>query len=152
MSNTGMTPSKKCYDLIRKYEGFSAKPYKDVAGIPTIGYGTTYYPNGVKVTMKDPSVTTGHAETYLEHHVNEVASSVRRLVKVTLRQGQLDALTSLVYNIGIGNFSASTLLRVLNQGKYTAASDQFLVWSKAGGAVSRGLELRRESEKALFDS
>ena len=147
-----MIPSQKCYDLIRKYEGFSAKPYKDVAGIPTIGYGTTYYPNGVKVTMKDPSVTTGHAETYLENHVNGVASSVLRLVKVALRQGQLDALTSLVYNIGIGNFSASTLLRVLNQGKYTAASDQILVWSKAGGVVVRGLELRRESEKVLFDS
>ena len=147
-----MIPSKKCYDLIRKYEGFSAKPYRDVAGIPTIGYGTTYYPNGTRVTMKDPPVAAVQAEVFLEHHVNEVASSVLRLVKVTLRQGQLDALTSLVYNIGIGNFAASTLLRVLNQGKYTAASDQILVWSKAGGVVSRGLELRRESEKVLFDS
>lgn len=82
-----MTPSQKCYDLIHKYEGFSANPYKDVAGIPTIGYGTTYYPNGMRVTMKDPSVTIGQAETYLESHVNEVASSVRRLVKVALRHG-----------------------------------------------------------------
>ena len=147
-----MTPSRQCYDLIRKYEGFSAKPYLDVAGVPTIGYGTTYYSNGVKVTMKDMPVTTGHAETYLENHVNKVASSVLRLVKVKISQGQLDALTSLVYNIGIGNFAASTLLRVLNQGRYTAASEQFSAWSKAGGVVRRGLEARREAEKELFDS
>lgn len=147
-----MTPSKKCYDLIRKYEGFSAKPYLDIAGVPTIGYGTTYYPNGVKVSMKDPPVTTGHAEKYLEDHVNKVASSVLRLVKVKLSQGQLDALTSLVYNIGIGNFAASTLLRVLNQGRYAAASEQFSVWCKAGGVVRRGLEARREAEKELFDT
>ena len=147
-----MTPSQKCYDLIRKCEGFSAKPYLDVAGVPTIGYGTTYYSNGVKVTMKDMPVTTGHAETYLENHVNKVASSVLRLVKAKISQGQLDALTSLVYNIGIGNFAASTLLRVLNQGKYAAASEQFLVWSKAGGVVSRGLEARRAAERELFDS
>lgn len=152
MSNAGMTPSQKCYDIIRKYEGFSAKPYKDVAGIPTIGYGTTYYPNGRHVALTDTAVTREQAETYLENHVNGVASQILRLVKVTLRQGQLDALTSLVYNIGIGNFAASTLLRVLNQGKYTAASDQILVWSKAGGAVSRGLERRRDAEQELFNS
>lgn len=147
-----MTPSQKCYDLIRHYEGFSSKPYLDSAGIPTIGYGTTYYPDGSRVTMKDPPISAGHAEGYLEHHVNDVAYSVLRLVKVKLRHSQLDALTSLVYNIGIGNFAASTLLRVLNQGKYTAASDQFLVWHKAGGVISRGLEARRAAEKELFDS
>ena len=147
-----MKPSKKCYDIIRKYEGFSAKPYKDVAGIPTIGYGTTFYPNGRHVALTDTAVTREQAETYLEAHVNEVASSVRRLVRVKLTQGQLDALTSLTYNIGIGNFAASTLLRLLNQGKYNDALLQFDCWKKAGGAVSRGLERRRDAEQELFNS
>lgn len=69
-----------------------------------------------------------------------------------LTQGQLDALTSLTYNIGIGNLAASTLLRLLNQGKYNDALIQFDSWKRAGGVVVAGLERRRDAEQELFNS
>lgn len=150
--NARMAPSPACYSLIRSFEGYSSKPYKDVAGIATIGYGTTSYPDGRRVALKDTAVTREQAETYLEHHINQTASSVLRLVKVKLTQGQLDALTSLTYNIGIGNLAASTLLRLLNQGKYNDALIQFDSWKRAGGVVVAGLERRRDAEQELFNS
>ena len=57
-----MVTSKKGIDFICEFEGFSAKPYKDSAGIPTIGYGFTYYPNGVKVRLTDKSISVAEGK------------------------------------------------------------------------------------------
>ncbi len=75
---------------------------------------------------------------------------MHRLVTVDLDQDQFDALVSFTFNLGAGNLQSSTLLKLLNQGEYTQAADQFLRWNKAGGRVLPGLTRRREAERALF--
>lgn len=145
-----MKTSKAGLDLIKQFESFRAAPYLCSAGVPTIGYGTTVYPNGIKVKLSDQKITQQLAETFLQHHVNAIEKDVSKLVKVTLTQNQFDALVSFVYNVGLGAFGDSTLLKLLNAGDIDNASKQFERWNKAGGKVSNGLIRRRNAEKALF--
>ena len=141
-------------DLIVKYESFSAKPYLDPVGIPTIGYGSTYYEDGTRVKMSDPSISKKRAEILFTYVLSETIINIKRYLKVKLTSNQFSAIVSLVYNIGIGNFSTSTLLRLLNKGNFSGAADQFLVWNKArvNGKlkVLNGLTRRRAEERALF--
>lgn len=82
--------------------------------------------------------------------VQSAAFTVNRLVHVPLTQGQFDALTDLVFNIGSGNFSKSTLLKFLNAGNFEAAVKEFPKWDRAGGKENAGLLRRRLSEEELF--
>ena len=145
-----MKTSKAGLDLIKQFESFRAAPYLCSAGVPTIGYGTTVYPNGIKVKLSDQKITQQLAESFLQFHVNAIEKDVSKLVKVTLTQNQFDALVSFVYNVGLGAFGDSTLLKLLNAGDIDGTSKQFERWNKAGGKVSNGLTRRRNAEKALF--
>ena len=145
-----MKTSKAGLDLIKQFESFRAAPYLCSAGVPTIGYGTTVYPNGIKVKLSDQKITQQLAETFLQHHVNVIEKDVSKLVKVTLTQNQFDALVSFVYNVGLGAFGDSTLLKLLNAGDINGASKQFERWNKAGGKIVDGLTNRRKAEKVLF--
>jgi len=140
-----MHTSQKGLDLIKSFEGLRLSAYRCPADIPTIGYGTT---SGVK--MGD-TITKERAEEMLREDVKRFEDQVLRLVKVPLTQGQFDALTSFVYNLGPGNLSNSTLLRLLNAGDYKGAAAQFDRWNKAGGKVLAGLARRRAAERALFE-
>lgn len=144
------TPSNKCYDMIKKFEGFSSKPYKCPAGIPTIGYGSTFYENGTKVTMKDAPITEEKATELLKNVVNNFAQEVNKLIKVKVTQNQFDALVDFAYNLGIGNLGSSTLLKKVNASAFTEAADQFPRWNKAGGVILEGLTKRRNAERELF--
>lgn len=146
-----MTPSKNCINLIKRFEGFSRKPYICPAGVATIGYGMTFYPDGSKVTMRSFPITEEQAEADLTAIVAKFAKSVDELVKVTLTQNQFDALVSLAFNIGIGNLSRSSLLRHLNAGDFVNASKQFDKWVFAKGKKLSGLVNRRNAEKKLFE-
>ncbi|KJJ61565.1 muraminidase [Pseudomonas sp. 10B238] len=141
-----MHTSQKGLDLIKSFEGLRLSAYKDVVGVVTIGYGTT---SGVK--MGD-TITKERAEELLREDVKRFEEQVLRLVKMPLTQGQFDALTSFVYNLGAGSLSNSTLLRLLNAGDYAGAAAQFERWNKAGGKVLAGLVRRRAAERALFES
>lgn len=145
-----MKPSQDCLDLIKEFEGLSLVPYLDVAGIPTIGYGTTRYHSGVSVTMLDLSITLEQAEYELMKHLEQTAALMDKYITVSLEQAQIDALISLTYNIGIGNFRNSTLLKLLNAGEIDKASKQILVWNKSRGQVIKGLCRRRAAEQELF--
>ena len=145
-----MKTSKAGLDLIKQFESFRAAPYLCSAGVPTIGYGTTVYPNGIKVKLSDQKITQQLAESFLQFHVNAIEKDVSRLVKVILSQNQFDALVSFAYNVGVGAFGDSTLLKLLNAGDIDGTSKQFARWNKAGGKVSNGLTRRRNAEKALF--
>ena len=145
-----MKTSKAGLNLIKQFESFRAAPYLCSAGVPTIGYGTTVYPNGIKVKLSDQKITQQLAESFLQFHVNAIEKDVSKLVKVTLTQNQLDALVSFAYNVGLNAFQDSTLLKLLNAGDIDGASKQFERWNKAGGKVSNGLTRRRNAEKALF--
>lgn len=137
-------------DLIINFEGFSGKPYLCPAGIPTIGVGSTRYPDGTKVTLSDHEVTKEEALSILRGTLESFEKTVNTLVKPKLTQNQFDALVSFVYNVGSGNFSSSTLLVKLNQGKYLEAANEFLKWNKAGGKPLSGLIRRRAAERELF--
>lgn len=135
---------EKAIDLIKKHEGFSARPYKCPAGVLTIGYGRT-------IDVRPYEITTEEAETiWLDKYVKTIADQILAIVKVELNNNQICALIDFVYNLGIGNFKSSTLLRKINQGDFSAAANEFLKWNKAGGIVLKGLENRRIAERMLF--
>ena len=136
--------------LIRKFEGLRLKPYRCPAGVPTIGYGATYYPDGRRVTMQDRPVTVAQATDMLRSMLASYEAGVSRYVLVPLTQGQFDALVSFAHNVGLSALKDSTLLRLVNARDYAGAAAQFVRWNKAGGKVLPGLTRRREAERKLF--
>ena len=136
-------------DLTCNFEGKRLTAYDDGVGVWTIGFGTTVYPNGIKV-MKGDTCTEAQAKAYMAHDLKKFESAVNNAVKVPLSQNQVDALVSLAYNIGTGAFSKSTLVKKLNANDFRGAADQFDVWVNAGGKRMQGLVNRRAKEKALF--
>jgi len=143
-----------CVPLIKQYEGFRAAPYKDSAGIPTIGYGTILYPGGKAVTMQDPPITEPKAEEYLRYQMSLKSKTIATYLTraATLHQGA--AMLSLTYNIGTGAFKTSTVLRKFNAGDIPGSADAFLMWDKAvvDGqlVVVPGLHARRVKERGVF--
>lgn len=144
-----MKLSQRGIDLIKQFEGYSSKAYPDPAtgGAPwTIGYGTT---NGVKPGM---IITAEQAERMLRDDIAKFESGVSSLITAPTTQGQFDAMVSLAYNIGLGNFGKSTLLKKHNARCYTCAADQFRVWNRANGKVMNGLTKRRAAERQVYMS
>lgn len=142
-----MKLSQRGIDLIKQFEGYSSKAYPDPAtgGAPwTIGYGTT---KGVKPGM---IITAEQAENMLRDDVAKFESGVSSLITAPTTQGQFDAMVSLAYNIGLGNFGKSTLLKKHNARCYTCAADQFRVWNRANGKVMNGLTKRRAAEREVY--
>jgi lysozyme len=137
--------------IICQFERFMALPYMPTShDVPTIGYGTTVYPSGKRVSLKDSAITERKARDYLGHDVGACEDVVHEAVIVPLTQGQFDALVSFVYNIGETAFDNSTLLKRLNAANYQAAEDEFLRWNKQAGRALKGLTRRRAVEQALF--
>lgn len=146
-----MKLSDKGYDLIKKFEGYSDRPYKCPAGIPTIGFGNTYYPNGVKVKLTDKQITKEYANEMLAFVADNFAKDVLKVVKSNITVNQLNALTAFAYNLGMTNFRNSTLLKLVNNNPNDAnISKEFLKWNKANGKVLNGLTNRRIAESALY--
>jgi lysozyme len=150
-----MQVSQKGLDLIKKFEQLQLKAYLDPGNIPTIGYGTTRYPNKQKVKLGD-EITEEQAEAYLLDECSKIAEKVEELVTAKLNQNQFDALVSFCYNLGDGALAQSTLLKKLNEKDYKGAANEFPRWNKAtaNGALTvlPGLVTRRAEEKALFES
>jgi lysozyme len=137
-------------DLIKEFEGFSSKPYICPAGVPTIGYGSTYYEDNDPVTMNDDPITEYEALRLLKITLFKYEKGVSNCVSVPLSQNRFDALVSFVYNLGVGKLRGSTLLTKLNKGDIKGAADEFDKWVHGGGEVLPGLVKRRAAEKALF--
>jgi len=151
-----MKLNQKGLDIIISYEGFSSKPYLDPVGIPTIGYGTTVYPNGKKVTMQDALISKEVALVYKMDHIAKMEKILKSLIKVALSDNRYSAICSLVYNIGIGAFRTSTLLKVINEAPGAPGiRDEFMKWNKATDKSGRKIELpgltkRRKAEADLY--
>lgn len=145
-------------NLNKEFEGFSPTPYLDVVNVPTIGYGSTYYPDGRKVSLEDPPITEEQAKEMMEYKLRKTfLPSVIRLCPVLLAKalmegdlGKINSLCSFVYNLGAGNLQISTLRRLINQSRFEEAAEEFIKWNKAGGKVYRGLTRRRLAEKQLY--
>jgi lysozyme len=144
-------PNKATIELLKSFEGLKLEPYLDSAGIPTIGWGTIMYPNGVSVTMDDPTITEDQAQQYFEFEVGKKTASIEQMVTVDVNDNEYGALVSFAYNLGLGSLHGSTLLKLLNSGQdRNVVADQFLRWNKAGGVEVAGLTRRRQAERALF--
>ena len=136
-------------DQICEFEGLRLNAYDDGVGVWTIGFGTTIYPNGIKVKKGD-TCTEAQAKAYMTHDLKKFELAVNSAVTADLNQNQFDALVSLAYNIGTNAFKNSTLVKKLNADDFNGAANQFDVWNKAGGKVMQGLVNRRAKEKSLF--
>ncbi len=145
----GMTTSRVGINLITSFEDLVLTAYDDGVGVWTIGFGTTVYPNGVKVKKGDVC-TKEQAVSFFQHDLRRFEAAVNQAVKVVVNQNQFDALVSLAYNIGETALKESTLVKKLNGGDFSRSADQFAVWNKGGGKVMKGLVRRRAAERELF--
>ena len=145
-------------DLIQSFEGcarkradgsYDAYPDPATGGDPwTIGWGSTG-PDIKRGTVW----TQQQCDDRLATHVAEFAAKVEAALGGTATtQHQFDAMVSLAYNIGMGNFAASTLLRKHKAGDHASAAAQFAVWNKGAGKVLPGLVKRRAAEAALYSN
>jgi lysozyme len=138
-------------EMIKTFEGFRAAPYKCSAGVPTIGYGATFYPGGKKVTMTDAAITEEQAVELLANMLVSFEKYVDSYCVDTITQNQFDALVSFAYNLGPANLKASTLLKKVNANPNDESIRlEFLKWVKAGGKTLKGLVRRREAEADLY--
>jgi|TARA_B100002003_G_scaffold41465_1_gene36981 lysozyme len=132
--------------LIKSFEGCRTVAYQDAVGVWTIGYGHT-------IDVKEGMTITQHqCDVMLEVDIETYENYVNKYVVVFLTQNQFDALVSWVYNLGPTNFRKSTMLKVLNAGKYDEVPYQMKRWNRAGGQVLKGLVIRREAEAELFNN
>lgn len=142
-----MTISQKGLDLIKQFEGLRLKAYLDSVNVPTIGYGTTVYPSGIKVKIGD-TCTLQEAEMYLRTDVNRRAAAVG---EIGVNQNQFDAILSFCYNLGLGAWNKSTLRKkVIANNTDPAIRAEFMKWNKAGGKALKGLTKRRQAEADLY--
>jgi GH24 family phage-related lysozyme (muramidase) len=138
-------------EIIANFEGLRLNAYQDSGGLWTIGYGTTINPvTGIPIKKGD-TITKDTALTWLRMQTAATETQVKGKLKVKQNANQISALTSLAYNIGIGAFSRSTLLRLINTGaKANDIAAQFLRWNKVNGKEVPGLTRRRQLEADLY--
>ena len=148
-----MKTSKNGIQLIKSFEGCKLQAYKCPAGVWTIGIGHTGTVNGKPITS-GMKITELMAETLLAIDLQKFENAINKLVKKPLTQSEFDSLVSFVFNIGIGSFQKSSMLKLLNQGNFEEAAKQFNVWNKitvnGKKVASKGLTRRRLAEKTLF--
>jgi lysozyme len=149
-----MKIGQKGIQLIKDFEGWYSAPYRDPIGIPTIGYGFTYYlSDRRKVKMDDPPLTRIKGEAMLLEILSNYEDDVKRLLVRQLNQNQFDALVSFTYNLGATNLGKSTLIKKINTNpEDTRIVEEFLKWNKAGGEILPGLIRRRQAESDLYFS
>ncbi len=143
--------------LIKYYEGYRGAAYQCSAGVWTVGYGSTKYPNG-KPVRKGDYVSKQMALNLLKNSVSTVyAQAVRDLVKRPLTQYQFDALVSFVYNVGENALKKSTLLQKVNSGfSSISIAEEFAKWNKYVNPKTNelepleGLTKRREAEAQVY--
>lgn len=135
----------RALEIIREFEGLRLDAYRCPAGIPTIGYGAT----GPDIRM-GMVWTQEEAEARLVEDIAQFAGAVERALTVPVSANEFAAMVSLAFNIGAGAFKKSTLLRLVNDGHFEAAAEQFLRWNRAGGREMPGLTRRRQAERQLF--
>jgi len=156
-----MKLSKEGYDLIAKFEGLSLKPYLCSAKVPTIGFGSTFYEDGTKVTMLDKPITKTRALDMFKVIADKFAKDVDKLVISDVNQNQFNALVSFAYNVGSDidtdtiaeGLGDSTLLKKVNKNPDDPSiRNEFLKWNKAGGKIITGLTRRRNEEASIYFS
>lgn len=138
-------------DLITKFEGLKLKPYLCSAKVPTIGFGSTRYENGVKVKLSDPEITKERAIQLFANTLTQYEEAVDDYTTDKVNQNQFNALVSFCYNVGANALKNSTLLKIVNTNiNSEQIKEQFLKWVKANGKTIQGLVNRRNAESELY--
>ena len=138
--------------LCKRFEGFRSKPYLCPANVATIGYGSTYYADGRKVSLTDAPMSEPDAEALLLHELRHtyLPGVLRNCPILLTDERKCNAIVDFAYNLGTGRIQTSTLKRKINVQDWDGAKEQLLLWNKAGGRVLLGLDKRRKAEAALF--
>lgn len=131
-------------EIVKHFEDCKLEAYLCPSGVPTIGWGHT---KGVKLGDK---ITQDKADSLFEQDYHEAEQQVQEVVTAFLSDQQLGALTSFVFNLGIGQLKVSTLLKKLNQNDYKGAAEEFRKWIYSNGKILPGLVKRREMERMVF--
>lgn len=139
--------------LCKQFEGYKGKPYLCPAGIPTIGYGSTYYADGRKVALTDPPMSEPDAVALLlyELHHTYLPAVLRQCPVLLTDEKKCNAIVDFAYNLGTGRLQTSTLKRRINAQDWEGAQEQLMLWTKGGGRVLPGLVKRRTAECRLLD-
>jgi lysozyme len=143
-----VTPSKLA-GLIARFEGFSSDAFIDTPGKYAIGYGHLITDSPSDLALKGKKLTKEEGLALLSEDIR-VRANIRPVLKVKVNSAQFDALTSLCFNIGLGNFSKSQVLSKVNAGDFTGAAEYFCHWRKGGGKILPGLIKRRFAEMFIF--
>ena len=135
-------------DLIKKFEGVRLKAYKCSAGVPTIGFGNTFYEDGEKVQMND-TITLERARDLFDMLLPRYEKIVLKKVNVQMKQNEFDALVSHTYNTG----GSSTLFRLVNANESIEDIKEWWLtrYTTANGKKLKGLVERRKQEYDLYE-
>jgi lysozyme len=138
--------------LCRQFEGYKAKPYLCPANVATIGYGSTYYADGKKVTLQDPPMDEPTANALLMYELQHtyLPSVLRQCPILATDERKCNSVVDFVYNLGCGRLQTSTLKRKINAQDWEGAKEQLMLWNKGGGKVLAGLTKRRIAECLLM--
>jgi len=137
--------------LARRFEGLYLRPYLCPAGVPTIGYGATYYEDGRRVELTDPAITSERAEALLLWMVRtHYLPAAVGLCPAVGDPERLAALIDFAFNLGAGALRTSTLRKRVNAERWEEVPAELMKWNKAGGRVLKGLTLRRQAEASLI--
>lgn len=143
-------------NVIKNFEGLRLNAYRDVAGVWTIGYGSTRYHDGLPIKPGDKLANETQASALLANTLGQYEDAVNNYVKVPINQNQFDALVSFTYNEGTGALHGSSLLILLNENDFEGAAEHFLRWNKITDPVTKQkvvcqtLVNRRKEESQLF--
>ena len=140
-------------EMCRLFEGFRSKPYLCPAGVATLGFGSTFYANGTRVTLQDPPMSQeeAHALLMIELEHTYLPGVLRNCPTLITDVRKCNAIVDFAYNLGTGRLQTSTLKRKINANDWEGAKEQLMLWTKGGGKVLPGLLKRRISECALLD-
>lgn len=135
--------------LIRRFEGFRATAYRDAVGVWTIGLGHTSMA-GAPLVVPGMTISPEEGEAIMARDVGQFATQVAQLVEVPLNDNRFSALVSFAYNVGLGNFRRSSVLKSVNAMDFDSVPRRLALWNRAGGRVLPGLTARRAAEGMLF--
>lgn len=118
--------------FLTREEGLRLEVYRDKKnGVPTIGYGSTYWEDGRKVKMTDLGITKYRATNLLRITLKHYELTVYSTTRDDINQNQFNALVDMCYNVGVQNFKDSTLLKLVNQDpEDLMIGVQFMRWNK----------------------
>lgn len=147
------TAFAKAEVFIKDGEGLYLNAYKDTGGVWTIGWGSIYNYDAKRPVQAGDKINLATAQRWLEIEMKQKADAVKEGLKVPQNSNQIAALVSFAYNVGIGAYNRSTLLRYINQRKSRSDIERaFMMWVKDNGQVIPGLINRRKNEIQLYFS